>query len=356
VRADGLGVQFGAAVVLPCGGGRALGGVAVSPVSEAEQDGLQCPAGLGKDVLIPWRVGLVQSSLQYTDLDELTQPGGQDVAARAGAADDLVEAALAEYGLAQGLQGPPLPDHVKRVGDRAVPAVAAAAVAIALFALHTARHRNPVIDPGLFRVRNFSVASVVLTVFSGAFGGMLLSIVLWEQNAWGWSALRTGLAVAPGPIMVPLFSTLVAGRLIRRFGFPLVAALGSAVFGGGLIWWFVSVTLRPDYASGVLGGMIITGIGVGLTIPTLIGAATSPLPPQSAASGSAAVNTFRQVGTAIGVALLVAVIGTPHTPASELAAYDRGWIVLGVIALAGGVVAVLLHRPSRATRADSRRS
>jgi MFS family permease len=237
-----------------------------------------------------------------------------------------------------------------------VGALAAAAVAIALFVLHTARHRNPVIDPGLFRVRNFSVASVVLTVFSGAFGGMLLSVVLWEQNAWGWSALRTGLAVAPGPVMVPVFSMLVAGRLIRRFGFPLVAALGSAAFGGGLIWWAVSVTLRPDYAAGVVGGMLITGIGVGLTMPTLIAAATSSLPQQSAASGSAAVNTFRQVGTAIGVALLVAVIGTPHTPASELAAYDRGWIVLGVIAFAGAVTAVLLHQPSRAARAGSRHS
>jgi hypothetical protein len=229
-------------------------------------------------------------------------------------------------------------------------ALAVAAAAIALFVLHTLRHRNPVIDPGLFRDRNFSVASVVLMVFSGAFGGMLLSIVLWEQNAWGWSALRTGLAVAPGPIMVPVFSMLVAGRLIRRLGFPLVAAIGSALFGGGLIWWSVSVTLRPDYAAGVLGGMILSGIGVGLTLPTLIAAATSSLPQKSAASGSGAVNTFRQIGTAIGVALLVAVIGTPRSPVAQLTAYDRGWIVLGALALAAAVTAVLLHQSSHAAK------
>jgi EmrB/QacA subfamily drug resistance transporter len=229
-------------------------------------------------------------------------------------------------------------------------ALAVAAAAIALFVLHTLRHRNPVIDPGLFRDRNFSVASVVLMVFSGAFGGMLLSIVLWEQSAWGWSALRTGLAVAPGPIMVPVFSMLVAGRLIRRLGFPLVAAIGSALFGGGLIWWSVSVTLRPDYAAGVLGGMILSGIGVGLTLPTLIAAATSSLPQKSAASGSGAVNTFRQIGTAIGVALLVAVIGTPRSPVAQLTAYDRGWIVLGALALAAAVTAVLLHQSSHAAK------
>ena len=58
-----------------------------------------------------------------------------------------------------------------------------------------------------------------------AFGAMLLSIVLWDQDVWGWSALQTGLAVAPGPLMVPLFSFLVAGRLIARFGAgPVIGA------------------------------------------------------------------------------------------------------------------------------------
>ena len=55
-------------------------------------------------------------------------------------------------------------------------------------------------------------------LFTMAFGAMLLSIVLWLQDDWGWSALRTGLGVAPGPVMVPLFSFPVAGRLIARLG------------------------------------------------------------------------------------------------------------------------------------------
>ena len=59
---------------------------------------------------------------------------------------------------------------------------------------------------------------MVALLFSIAFGGMLLSRVLWAQDVWHWSALTTGFSIAPGPIMVPLFSFLVAGRLIARFG------------------------------------------------------------------------------------------------------------------------------------------
>ncbi len=65
----------------------------------------------------------------------------------------------------------------------------------------------------------------VMAPYSAAFGAMLLSIALWEQTAWGWSALKTGLAIAPGPLLVPFTSLLFAGKLIKRFGAaPVVTA------------------------------------------------------------------------------------------------------------------------------------
>jgi hypothetical protein len=99
---------------------------------------------------------------------------------------------------------------------RTLAALAAGAAGLGLFALHTLRHRNPLIDRSLFRLRPFTGASAVALVFSAAFGAMLLSRVLWAQDVWHWSALATGLAIAPGPLMVPLFSFVVAGRLIAR--------------------------------------------------------------------------------------------------------------------------------------------
>jgi MFS family permease len=229
--------------------------------------------------------------------------------------------------------------------------LAGACVALALFAIHSARHRNPLIDRALFRLRPFTGASIAALLFSTAFGAMLLSLVLWEQDVWGWSALRTGLAVAPGPIMVPLFSFLVAGRLIARLGPGPVIAAGSTIFAAGVAWWALAAGLHPDYAGEMLGGMLLTGVGVGLTLPTLIATGASSLPPPSFATGSAVVNMLRQIGLAIGVAVLIAVLGSPRSAAGTLVAYQRGWAVIAAIAFVGGLVGLALLAPKRSAAA-----
>jgi MFS family permease len=94
----------------------------------------------------------------------------------------------------------------------------------------------------------------------------------------------------------------------------------------------------------ILGGMVLTGIGVGLTLPTLMATAASSLPPPSFATGSAVVNMVRQVGMAIGVAVLVAVLGAPSGPVARLDAFRRGWWVIAAIALLGALAAPLLRR------------
>jgi hypothetical protein len=99
------------------------------------------------------------------------------------------------------------------------------------------------------------------------------------------------------------------------------------------------VGLTPNYLE-ILGGMLMTGIGVGLTLPTLMATGSSTLPPQSFATGSAVVNMVRQLGLAVGVAVLIAVLGSPGSPAATLAAYQRGWTVIAAVSFAAGVVAL----------------
>jgi EmrB/QacA subfamily drug resistance transporter len=211
-----------------------------------------------------------------------------------------------------------------------------AVVLIALFAWHCLASSTPLIHPSLFRSSGFTGASVVALFFSTAFGAMLLSVVLLGQNLWGWSALRTGLAIAPGPLMVPLLSFLVAGRLIRRYGPALVIVLGSVVFGAGVCCWATLITVRPDYLAGVLAGMLLTGAGVGLTLPTIMATAASSLPPTSFGTGSAVVNMIRQTGIALGVAILVAVLGG-HPGLHE---FREGWWVVAGFSFAGVVPAL----------------
>jgi EmrB/QacA subfamily drug resistance transporter len=237
-------------------------------------------------------------------------------------------------------------------GDvRTLIALGAGAVLLILFAVHCGRHHNPLVDRRLFRLRPFTGASIVALFFSAAFGAMLLSRVLWAQDVWHWSPLLTGLSIAPGPIMVPLFSFLVAGRLTVRFGAGPVTALGSILFAIGSVWWALAVGLRPDYVGEMLGGMLLTGIGVGLTLPTMMAVGTSSLPSHSFATGSAVVNMFRQIGLAIGVAILIAVLGTPHSPAATLDVYRRAWIVVAAISIASAVAGVWLLDRGRETGA-----
>jgi EmrB/QacA subfamily drug resistance transporter len=233
--------------------------------------------------------------------------------------------------------------------------LAAAVAALALFALHCARARNPLVDGALFRIRAFSGSSVVAIVFSIAFGAMLLSIVLWDQQVWGWTALQTGLAVAPGPLMVPLFAFLVAGRLIARFGPGRVIAAGATIYAAGATWWTLRSGLTPNYVGEMLPGMLMTGIGVGLTLPTFMSTGASALPPHAFATGSAVVNMLRQVGLAVGVAVLVAVIGTPHTGAQQLSAFQHGWIVIASTSLLAALAGAVLLRPRRDRARESAR-
>ena len=226
--------------------------------------------------------------------------------------------------------------------------VASVAVIVS-FVFHCVRGSNPLLDPDLFRRRSFSGASVVATLYSVAFGALLLSLVLWFQNVWHWSAVHTGLAIAPGPLMVLPTALLVAERLIARFGAGVVIAIGASLFAVGTSWFALFAGLKPDYLADVFPGNVIMGIGVGLTLPTMMASATSELPPESFATGSAVVNMLRQVGLAIGVAVLVAVLGTPIGAHALVDAFDHAWLVIGAFAAVSALASLAILGVRRAT-------
>jgi EmrB/QacA subfamily drug resistance transporter len=226
-------------------------------------------------------------------------------------------------------------------GSRTLTSFAVAAVLLVVFVLRSARHPSPIVELDLFRVRTFALSTLSMFLFSAAFAGLLLSVLVWAQTAWGWSALRTGLAFAPGPLMVPLFA-IGAGRLGGRIGPGVLASVGCLAFGGGTLLTAGLVGLRPAYLGGLLPGTILTGIGVGLTLPTLTATAASSLPPQRFATGSAVITMSRQVGYTFGVAILVAVLGRPHSPLGLLASYRHGWETVAGIAFLGGLASLFL--------------
>jgi MFS family permease len=220
--------------------------------------------------------------------------------------------------------------------------LAGSVAVIGSFVVHCLRSGNPLLDRDLFRRRSFTGASVVATLYAVAFGALLLSLVLWFQNVWHWSALQTGLAIAPGPLLVLPTALLLTERLIRRFGSGLVIAIGASLFAIGALWFALFAGLKPDYFADIFPGNVLVGVGVGLTLPTIVASATSELPPGNFATGSAVVNMLRQVGLTIGVAILIAVLGTPSDPHALLDAFDHSWLVIGAFAAATALASLAI--------------
>ena len=228
--------------------------------------------------------------------------------------------------------------------------IAGAVLLLVFFWWRSARHVAPVLEPHMFRLPAFGAATAASVVFGTAFGAMLLLVTLWCQDVWHWSALRTGLGVAPGPLLVP-FLSIGAGPLARRIGPGPVAFLGCVVYAGGCLFWRLSLSLTPDYPAHMLPGMLMTGVGVGLTLPTLVSAAVAAMPPGRFATGSGVVTMARQVGVVLGVAILVTVLGHPASalghPASalgSLTAFRHAVVFTGVTAGLAGLSSLLLIR------------
>jgi EmrB/QacA subfamily drug resistance transporter len=219
--------------------------------------------------------------------------------------------------------------------DRTIAALAGSAVGLAAFVWRSAHHPAPVVELTMLRVRSFSMAATASLIFYAGFGAMLLGGVLFLTEVWDYSVLKAGVAFAPGPFTAAVFA-LPAGKLGPRFGAHTLAMFGGLMFGLGGTWWATQVGGDPAYASQMLPGMILTGIGVGLTLPSVSAAGVSELPPARLATGSAVLQMARQVGIVVGVASLIAILGHP-APRDAVAHFQDGWWFVAATGLGAAI-------------------
>lgn len=221
---------------------------------------------------------------------------------------------------------------------------------LAAFIWRTEHHPVPIIDPALYRVRTFAWANFAMITFGLGMSAYLLITVLWMQNVWGWSVIKTGFALAPAPAMVPIVTVLVQ-RLIHKVPASYLSAFGCALFAAGTILTLSRIGADgSNYVTELLPGHLLAGIGIGFTLPTILSSATHDLPPDRASTGSGVINMTRQLGFVLGVSILVAILGTPMSYDAAHAAYVHGWWMIAGVELVAAVACLGIVKRRSGTR------
>src|SRR5206468_159846 len=164
-----------------------------------------------------------------------------------------------------------------------VGALLVAVLLTGLFVLSSRAHRSPLLDPALLRIPSFSIASFATLLAGVGFYSYLLTNILWLQYVWHYGVLRAGLALVPGAL----------------------------IWAGAYLWYHQQVGLVPAFWTEWLPGQVLSGIGVGATLPLLGSAALAAVPGGRYATASAVVSSARQLGGVLGIAILVVILGDP---------------------------------------------
>jgi EmrB/QacA subfamily drug resistance transporter len=235
------------------------------------------------------------------------------------------------------------------------------AALFAAFLFRQSRIANPLMPLGIFRNRNLSGANAIQALLVAGMFGMFFLGALYLQRILHYDALEVGLAFLPTTIAMGTLSLGFSEKLIMRFGPRTTLIPGVAMVGVGLLL-FARTPVDGNYLTDLLPPLLLVGIGVGTSFPSLMTLAMSGASPSEAGLASGIVNTSMQVGGAIGLAVLATLAaertdgreadGVAHLEALN-SGYHLAYLIGALLVAAALVVAVtVLRQPSPAEMAE----
>ena len=228
---------------------------------------------------------------------------------------------------------------------RILTAFAVAAVMLVAFVMLERHQRMPMLDLSLFRNSTFAGANSVMLLVALAMFGVFFFVSLYMQNILGYSAVQAGAAFLPLTLLIVVIAP-IAGRTSDRVGSRWLMATGMTLLAVQL-FYFSRLGLEESYWS-LLPAMLIGGVGMGLVMTPTAAAAMSGVSVDKAGVGSAVLNSARQVGGSIGIALIGAIVaheaGGSRTPQAFVDGFSTALVVAAAIALAGAVLAAVTIR------------
>jgi EmrB/QacA subfamily drug resistance transporter len=234
---------------------------------------------------------------------------------------------------------------------RIVGSFVVAVVALASFVVIERRRRSPMLDLSLFRSGTYTGANVAMLLVALAMFGVFFFVSLYMQNVLGYSAVQAGAAFLPLTVLIILVAP-IAGKLSDKYGSRWLMTGGMVLLGVQLL--YLSQLGTDSTFWNLLPGFIVGGLGMALAMTPTAAAATRAVPVHKSGVGSAVLNAMRQVGGAVGIALMGAIVA--HEAAGKpgvegfMAGFERALIVAALIAFAGSIVAFALVR--RETHAE----
>jgi len=179
----------------------------------------------------------------------------------------------------------------------------ASAVLLTVFVITELRVSSPLLPMRVVLDRDRGASLLVLLTASVGIFGVFLFLTYYLQEVLGYSPVKTGLAFLPMVGALALFAQIANGILLAKVGPKVLAVLGMLIAAGGSLL-FTKVGLHTSYPGHLLVDLIVTGVGLGLALPTAFNTATLGVSADDAGICSAVVNTSQQIGGSVGTALL----------------------------------------------------
>jgi EmrB/QacA subfamily drug resistance transporter len=236
---------------------------------------------------------------------------------------------------------------------RILASFAIAAVSLIVFVVLEQRQRLPMLDLSLFRNRTFSGANTAMLFVGLAMFGTFFYVSLYMQNVLGYSPVQAGASFLPLTCLIILIAPR-AGKLSDHYGSRWLVGGGMTLLAGMLLYYSTLGANESFWA--ILPGLLLGGVGMGLTMTPVTAAAMSAVAVDKAGVGSAVLNSSRQVGGSLGIAVMGAIVASGaaglHTPEAFLNGFHDALRVAALLAFAGAIVATAAIRKLPLSQAE----
>jgi EmrB/QacA subfamily drug resistance transporter len=211
--------------------------------------------------------------------------------------------------------------------------IAGVVLLIAFIAIER-RVRHPLVPRGIFTSPNIATADVLMALLGVIITAPLFFISLYLQQVLGDSALRAGMSMLPLALIL-MTGVVVSKRLIPTVGPKRLLVIGGLVTAAGMTW-LSTLPTHSSYLTHILAPTLLAGAGMSIMLLPITVAATTGIDPRDGGVASGLINMGRQLGGALGLAVLVTVASsvTTHSSTSRLAAITHGYQI-ALLAVAG---------------------